>query len=257
MPMQLGLVTYRWGAEWDIPAILRNCAEAGIGGVELRVDHKHGVSPALNQEQRSRVAIQFGLAGITLVGLGTNFEFHSPDPAKLKSNLDAAREWIQLAHDIGATGVKVKPNDLPKEAPAEKTIEQIGKSLNELALHAEGFGIQIRLEVHGKATQHLPVIHKILKVADHPMVAICWNCNAADTEDGGLESNFNLVKDRLGDTAHIHELDDVKYPYAQLFKLFKSVDYSGWTMLECHSKVVDGVPQLKKQKELWTKLVEG
>lgn len=256
--MQLGLVTYLWGAEWDLPTLLKNCREAGIGGVELRIDHKHGVSPALTLDQRREVAARFGMAGVTLVGLGTNFEFHSPDAAKLKQNLDGAREWIRLAHDIGATGVKVKPNDLPREAPVEKTIERIGKSLNELALHAEGFGIQIRLEVHGKATQRLPIIQKIMAAADHPMVAICWNCNAADTEDGGLESNFNLVKDRLGDTTHIHELDDPKYPYARLFKLLKSVDYPGWTLLECHSKVGDdGVAQLKKQKELWLKLIES
>jgi sugar phosphate isomerase/epimerase len=255
--MQLGLVTYLWGAEWDIPTLLRHCREAGIGGVELRVDHKHGVSPALDAGSRARVAGQFGEAGVTLVGLGTNFEFHSPDPDKLQANLDGAMQWIQLAHDVGATGVKVKPNDLPAGAPVDETIRRIGRSLNLLAEHAEGFGIQVRLEVHGKATAPLPIIKKIMDVADHPGVAVCWNSNPSDLQGDGLEANFKLVQDRLGDTTHIHELDDPKYPWARLFALLKAADYSGWTLLECATKPADPVAALKSQRELWRKLVEG
>ena len=41
--MKLGLVTYLWAKDWDIPTIIKNCTTTNILGVELRVDHAHGV----------------------------------------------------------------------------------------------------------------------------------------------------------------------------------------------------------------------
>ena len=34
--MKLGLVTYLWGQDWDLPTLIANCEKAGISGVELR-----------------------------------------------------------------------------------------------------------------------------------------------------------------------------------------------------------------------------
>ena len=54
--MQLGLVTYMWGAEWDLPTVIKNCEAAGFKGVELRTQHKHGVEPKLTKDERKEVA---------------------------------------------------------------------------------------------------------------------------------------------------------------------------------------------------------
>mgnify|MGYP002682768537 CR=1 FL=1 len=57
--MHLGLVTYMWGAEWDLPTIIKNCEAAGWTGVELRTTHKHGVEIPLSEQQRKDVAKRF------------------------------------------------------------------------------------------------------------------------------------------------------------------------------------------------------
>jgi hypothetical protein len=41
--------------------------------------------------------------------------------------------------------VKVKPNDLPAGVPHERTIHQIGRSLDELAAYAADYGQPVRL----------------------------------------------------------------------------------------------------------------
>ncbi|HKL31689.1 MAG TPA: hypothetical protein VJ919_04100, partial [Tangfeifania sp.] len=41
--MQIGLVTYQWGRDWDLPTLIANCEETGLLGVELRTEHAHGV----------------------------------------------------------------------------------------------------------------------------------------------------------------------------------------------------------------------
>lgn len=250
--MQLGLVTYLWGAEWDLPTILKNCQETGFEGVELRTGHKHGVEPSLSSAERRRIAELFPASGITLVGFGTACEYHSPDRAVLQKNIDQTREFIKLAHDCGASGVKVRPNGLPADAPVEKTLEQIGRALGELAEFGAGYGVALRLEVHGKGTDKLSHIARIMEVAQHPGATVCWNSNAADLDAPGLDENFNLVKDWLG-TIHIHDLVS-SYPWQRLFDLLKAARFDGWTLLEEGAPTSDPVRVMKYYRMLWERM---
>lgn len=248
--IKLGLCTYQWGKDWDLPTLLANCEKAGVSGVELRVEHAHRVEPNLDPQQRKDVKKRFADSPITLVGLGTNECFDNPDPEKVQRSIEAAKDFVRLSADCGGSGVKVKPNDFHKDVPREKTIEQIGKSLNLLGQFAADFGQQIRLEVHGSCCE-LPVIKQILDVADHPNVGICWNCNGQDLKGDGLEHNFNLVKHRLGATTHIHELNTDAYPFQQFINLLVRANYAGWALLECHKMPTDGVAAMVEQRALF------
>ena len=255
--MRIGLVTYLWGQDWDLPTLIRNCEKTKVLGLELRTQHKHGVEADLNAQQRREVKKRFADSPVTLLGPGTNWAFHAVDPTELKRNIRGAKAYVKLSHDVGGTGVKVKPNALPKGVPPEKTIEQIGRSLNEVARYADDYGQQIRVEVHGRDTQKLPIMKKIMDVATHPRVAVCWNSNDADLQGKGLEHNFNLVKDRFGDTVHVRELNVGKYPYARLMRLLAGMNYGGWVLLECRTKPQDRIAALIEQREIFEKLISA
>lgn len=253
--MRFGLVTYMWGADWDLPTLIANCQKAGARGVELRTEHAHKVEPEISSARRREVKQLFADSDVTLVGLGTNQDFHHVDPQRVRASIERAKEFIKLGHDVGGSGVKVKPNDLPKEVPHEKTIEQIGKSLNELGEFAHDYGQQIRLEVHGGCAR-LPTMAAIMKVADHPNVAVCWNSNPQDLQDGGLEENFRLVQSRLGATTHVHDLGGKNYPYPRLFMLLKDIKYHGWILIEASDKPTDRVAALAKEREVFEQLAQ-
>lgn len=254
--IQFGLVTYMWAADWDLPTLIKNCETAKVRGVELRIDHAHKVSTDLTPEERAAVRKQFEDSSVALLGMGTNFEFHSPKEDELKKNIDGAKKYIKLAHDLGASGVKVKPNALPKDVPVEKTLAQIGKSLAELGDYALGFGQEIRLEVHGKETCELPHIKTIMDAADRDNVRVCWNSNDADLTGAGLAANFALVKDRLGHTSHFRGVNQSDYPLDQLVKLLVEADYEGHVLLEAHKLPAgDRVAALAEQRELFMNLV--
>jgi hypothetical protein len=53
----------------------------------------------------------------------------------------------------------------------------------------------------------------------------------------------------------VHELEDPKYPYAQLVKLLVDSNYSGWLLLEASSKPADRVAALEHQVKLFRELV--
>jgi len=257
--IRYGLVTYMWGADWDLETLIENCGKAGIGGVELRVEHAHKVSHTITDAQRKEVKAMFGSSGVELIGMGTNFEFHSADGDEVKRNIANAKDYIKLSHDVGGSGVKVKPNGLRKDVPKEKTLEQIGKALAELGDYAIGFGQQIRLEVHGGVTD-LGDVRTVMEVAKADNVRVCWNSNDKDLDGEGIEANFAKVKDYLGATLHMREVNDaeekVKYPYATLAKLLVEADYDGWTCLEGHKPPQgDRIKGLIEQRELWMTMV--
>jgi sugar phosphate isomerase/epimerase len=173
----------------------------------------------------------------------------------LKASIERAKEYIRLSADVGGSGVKVKPNGLHKEVPTEKTLAQIGKSLNELATYGATLGQQIRLEVHGEATQELPMIKQIMDIASHPNATICWNCNPQDLNGGGFQHNFDLVKNRFGATCHVRELDRTDYPYQELLTNLAKMDYKGWVLLECHTNPADKVASMKAQRAVFDRMI--
>ncbi|MFD2573190.1 sugar phosphate isomerase/epimerase family protein [Spirosoma soli] len=253
--IKLGFVTYLWGKDWDVPTLIKNCKDTDILGVELRVDHAHKVMPNLSSAQRLEVKKQFADSPVQLVGLGTNQQFDFVEPERLKVSIERTKEFIRLSADVGGSGVKVKPNALHKEVPAEKTLTQIGQALNELAKCGADFGQQIRLEVHGEETQELPAIKQIMDVAVHPNATICWNCNPQDLNGKGFQSNFDLVKDRFGATCHVRELDRTDYPYQELLTNLVNMNYKGWVLLECHTNPTDKVGSMKAQREVFDRMI--
>ncbi|TWU17761.1 Xylose isomerase-like TIM barrel [Novipirellula galeiformis] len=256
-PLQLGLVTYNWGKDWDVPTLIKNCEASNFSGVELRSTHKHGVEITLDAKQRDHVRKQFADSNVAVVGLGSACEYHAIDPAVLKKNIEETQQFVKLCKDVGGSGVKVRPNGLPAGRPVEQTLEQIGKSLNEVGRYAADYGVQIRVEVHGRGTSEIHHMKTIMDIADHPNVAVCWNCNPADMNGEGLKHNYNLLKDRMG-TVHIHDLRNNKYPWTELFPMLKATDaesFTGWTLVEEGAVPKDLVQAMKENRVRWEELV--
>jgi sugar phosphate isomerase/epimerase len=189
------------------------------------------VEVTLNKDQRAEVKKRFRDSEVELMGLGSAFDYHTPDPARLRADIAATKEYIILAHDVGAPGIKVRPNGFPKEVSKEKTLEQIGRSLHELGDFADDHGIQIRLEAHGTGTSQVPNIKTIMDVANHKNVGVCWNSNQSDLEGEGFDHNFNLVKNKIF-TVHMRDLYLDEYPFRKLLTRLNEIGFAGYCLAE-------------------------
>lgn len=252
--MKFGLVTYQWGRDWDLPTLIANCEKTGLLGVELRTQHAHKVESNLTKQQRSEVRKRFADSPVTCIGYGSNFEYHSPDPAEVRKNIEQTKIYTQLCKDIGASGIKIKPNDLPASVPKEKTIAQIAASFNEVGRFARDLDQLVRVEVHGHLTQEIPNMKAIFEQVTEPNVKMCWNCNPEDLLPPGLEANFNSVKKWFGDTVHVRELNIGDYPYQQLMDLFRGMRYKGWILLEARTEPADRISAMKEQLAVFKKM---
>ena len=257
---KLGTITYNVGATWDLATLLQVCKTTGYGYIELRTTHAHKVEPDLSAEQRRDVKKQIEDSGVKLWSFGTVCEFQSADPAVVKKNIEDCRAFCKLAADLGAKGVKVRPNGLPKSADLPKTLDQIGKALQDCGKAASEHGVEIWVEVHGAVTQNPPNMRTIMDACGHPSVGVCWNSNPTDVKDGSIKESFDLLKKDIR-SCHINELWS-GYPYRELFAGFKSIGYDRVTLMECA-----GVPEaatakapeaairfMRYYKALWTEL---
>jgi sugar phosphate isomerase/epimerase len=252
-PLRFGLVTYQWGKDMPLPELLEVCARTRVAGVELRSTHRHGVEPALGREERAEARRRFADSPVALVGLGSACEYHAPDAAILQRNIDETRAFIDLSAELGGSGVKVRPNALPAEVPVERTLEQIGNALRVVGDHAARAGQQIRVEVHGRGTQEIPHMRRIMEIADHPHVVVCWNCNPTDLVAPGFAANFESLAPWMG-TVHIHDLRPgrVDYPWEDLFARLKTCaapGFTGWCLLEDGS-TPDDIPAALEENRL-------
>ncbi len=247
--MRLGIVTYNIAMDWDVPTIIKNCTEAKFEGVELRTGHKHGVETTLGKAQRAEVKKRFADSPVALWSLGSAFDYHTPDQAKLKKDIEATKEYILLAQEVGATGVKVRPNGLPKEVPVEKTLEQIGRALRELGDFGAAHGQQIRMEVHGGGTSLVPNAKTILDHANHPNVGACWNSNQTDLQGDGWDQNFNLIKKKIF-TVHMRDIYLEEYPFRKLLNGLVESGFTGFTFAEIPESS-DPIRVMKYFRSLW------
>ena len=247
--MRLGTVTYNLAKDWDVPTIIKNCEEAKFEGVELRTTHAHGVEVNLTKPQREEVKKRFQNSKVQLMSLGSAFDYHTPDQAKLRRDIEATKEYIVLAHDLGAPGVKVRPNGLPAGVPKEKTLEQIGRSLRELGDFARDHGQVVRLEVHGPETQSVPNIKRILDVADHPLVGACWNSNPTDLDGAGFDANFDLLKNKIF-TVHLRDIYLEEYPFRRLFQRLNEIKFTGFCFAEIPESN-DPIRVMRYFRSLW------
>lgn len=246
---KLGVVTYNLAKDWDVPTIIKNLEATGFEAVELRTGHKHGVEPGIDAAMRNDVKKRFADSKVRLLSLGSTCEFHSLDPAVVRKNIEDCRGFIQLAHELGCLGVKVRPNGIPKEVPEEKTIAQIGASLRECGKFAGDLGIEIWVEVHGKDSQHPPRCAGMMQAADHPSVGICWNSNPTDTMGGtSVKPAFDLLKPWLRN-CHINELWS-DYPWKEFFGLLKEANYQRYTLAEIPD-TTDPLRLMKYYRGLW------
>jgi sugar phosphate isomerase/epimerase len=251
--MKLGMVTYLWGAKWDLPTLIRNCEATGFAGVELRSTHRHGVEVTLNKTQRADVRKRFADSKVECVGLGSACEFHNADHGVVRRNIDLAKKFVELSRDVGGSGVKVRPNGFAKGVERKRTIRQIGEALRECGKFAAGYKQEIRVEVHGRGTQDPTAMRQIMDVAKHPSVTVCWNSNPGEVVDGSVKAGFELLKPHLGSVVHIHDLYDPKYPYRELFSLLREAGFKGYTLSESPA-TGDPLRVMRYYKALWEEL---
>lgn len=263
--LRFGLATYEWGQDWDIPTILANLAKAKVHGVELKTlikygngreaRYPHGVELELSPAARREVKKRFADSPVDLISLATSEHFPWPDEAQNKEAIELVKQYLQLSHDVGSEHVRVLPNGWLKNEPHQKTLDMIADQLNAVAKTASDLGQLVDLEAHS-APGGLPDMKYVLDRVPHKCVGVRLNSELRNTENPAWPEQFEMVKNRLATTMHVHSLKDPKYPYQTVINTLYKAGWNGWALLEVSEKVPDRVAGLAEQRELFEAMVQ-
>jgi sugar phosphate isomerase/epimerase len=255
--MRFGFCTYQWGKDWDVPTLIANCQKAGVYGVEPRVGMKyaHGMELTLNTAHRAEIKKRFADSPVRIVSIATGERLDWVEPEKLRAAVEAVKAYLQLSREIGCNVLRVFANQFHPNVPHEKTIEQIARSLNELAGTAANLGQEVSLEAYGSAGE-LPTMRAVMDRVSHRNVRVRLNSLPSDNHGRGFAENFRLVKDFLSSILHVHDLTDPEYPYQLLVNLLVQSKWEGWALLERKDRFADRVAAMADQRLLWQSMID-
>ena len=206
--VKLSLDTHSIGTDLTLNDLLALLPANGFDGVEFRCEagQKHGVEPEIAAPERRRVKALLDGAGLAVSCLSTSQRFESPDPKARRAVIERVKQFVDLAADLGCKSLRTFGNDFPPDVPRPDVVQYVGESLRACGEYAADKGVDVLLEMHGQF-YYWEYCLGAVQIADHPNVAINYNCDPRDLENPG-------------------------FPYKELFGLLKGMNYDRFCSLE-------------------------
>lgn len=162
---------------WTFSQVLQHAAANNYQGIEIRGikgDLDLPNNPLFSASNIGQTKREIADSNSKIVNLGSSANMHFIDAKKRQSNLDDAKKYIELAHQLACPFIRVFPNDLPKEQDEKATVNAIIKSLIELGDFAKNSGVKVLLESHGKVIKSDMLLH-IMQEVNHANVGLVWD----------------------------------------------------------------------------------
>jgi sugar phosphate isomerase/epimerase len=243
--MKLSLDTYSIGQDLTMRELLELLPACGYDGVEFRSEsgQAHGVEPEIGAAQRREIRALLDAAGLEISCISTSQRYESPSPSERAIVIDRVKQFIDLAADIRCPAIRTFGNDFPPGVAREEVVKYVGESLRTVGEYAEDKGVTVLLEMHGQFYYWEYCLNAV-KIADHPNVAINYNCDEKDIVDGSISFTFNQVKDHVKHV-HVHDMEksvlshpevvwhgETIFPCRELFGILKGIEYPHYCSLE-------------------------
>src|SRR5215475_9072190 len=164
---------------WQWKTILDQAAQNGFAAFEMRGlagEMDLPKSPQFIGAKLKESLKDLDALGLKISDLGASTNMHEPDAGKRAKQLDEAKRFIELAHQLRSPYVRVFPNQMVKGEERKTTIDRIVTGLRELGDQAKGSGVAIIVESHGEFTSSPPLL-EIIQGAAHPNVAFLWDAH--------------------------------------------------------------------------------
>jgi sugar phosphate isomerase/epimerase len=164
--------------KWPWQKVLQQASDLGYVSIELR-----GLEGEMDLTKRPEFAprrladSRKDLAALDLrvTDLGASSRLHDRDPQEREAQLDEARRYIDLAHNLGVPWIRVFPNNYLPDEPHEVTLTRIGETLEGLANFARGSGVGVLVESHGDVTDSRGLTAFMTAAHGAPNAGLVWD----------------------------------------------------------------------------------
>ena len=165
--------------KWDWKTVLAQAAASGYAAIELRGLQGEMDLTKRPELQGSRLKASLrDLAALDLKvsDLGASARMHEVDDTARAVQLDEGRRFIDLAHAMGVSYVRVFGDKVLPGQTRAATAARIVAGLHTLGEHAKGSGVTVLIESHGDFTDSVSLL-AILEGVDLPTVGLLWDAH--------------------------------------------------------------------------------
>lgn len=240
--MKISFMTFvapKWTLEEHLAAAIRY----GYDAIEPRceADHAHGIELDTTKKQRAAIKQQFADCGVALTTIATSRRYAFASDHELRETIDLTKRYCDLCADIGAQNIRVFGGMTPEGMEFADAKKVVAEALHECALHAAECGVYLCLETHDAYCRTSDAV-EVVRMADHPNVAINWDIMHPYRFGESIETAFNNVKDYVRH-CHIHDgkrpedgspagwelalMGEGDIPHDEAIKLLATIDYQG------------------------------
>lgn len=234
---------------WEWKQILDQAALLGYTGIELRGlmgEMDLPKCPQFTGAKLKESLKDLNAKGVKITDLGASARLGEADAAKRALQLDEARRFIDLAHQLRSPYVRVFGGRGNGQSMQDAT-EQIVAGFKTLHEHAKGSGVTLLIESHDEFTTSASLL-AILRGANLPTAALLWD--AHHTVVTGKEQPAETFKQLGQYVRHTHLKDsrpadkDRRYvltgtgevPVKETVKVLAAGNYRGYYCFEWEKK---------------------
>ena len=227
MDMKLSFMTFVC-PDWEMEKIVKFAKEAGYAGVEFRVDcgHKHGISSQSTAAERKRARTMFRDGGVEIPCVATSVQMATPDQAKHREHITAAKANLDLAADLGAKVVRIFAGG-GREVLTAEAADQVAAAFDEVGEYAKKSGVCPMLECAHDIIKGAAEAGEVIRRVTTKNFGALWNTSEMD------DVTFDTLRPRL---RHFHVHDEVLDPansnILTIARRMKTIHFKGYVSLE-------------------------
>jgi len=231
---------------WGLEEVARTAAGFGYEGIELRalggslnLLERPEFQPSVIQRTRAFLADH----NLSVCCVDTSCSFDAIEQKARREMVEMAARYGELAAALGASLIRVFPNEIPKGATREETRDRIAASLREAAQRMPD-NVRVGLETHGDFARGSTAA-EIIRLADNPKLTIIWDAANSFAAGDSTAESARAVRPFL---THVHLRDarpqnDRQHwrpvlagrglvPLAEVVRLLDEANYDGYISFE-------------------------
>jgi len=218
-----------------IDDVLDFCARTGIEGVDLTGYYFPGYPEAPSDEYIYHVKKKAFRLGIDLGCTGVRNDFTWADAEKRKAEKKLVRDWIMVAHKIGAPGLRIFAGTLSKEPYTwDERAKWIAEDIRECAEFAGKYGVMLAYQNHFDFAKTAEEVEKLIKMIDHEWVGLMLDIGSYHSPDPYKEIAATAkyaITWQMKEKVFVNDTQ-VETDYEKIIEIVRNCGYRGYLPLE-------------------------
>ena len=221
--------------DWTLHDFIDFAAAQDIDAVELTAYYFAETTPEYLAALKSKCT----RLGLDVSGTAVGNNFCVPDPAKLRTELDMVKAWVEHTSRLGGKAIRIFAGTVAKGEDEAVARRRCVAAIQEACDHAAKYGIILALENHGGITASADQLLAIVAAVKHDAFGVNLDSGNFRTADpyGDLAKIAPYavnaqIKTEITATGKKTEEADLK----RLVELLRTANYRGYVALEYEAK---------------------